>query len=125
MKVFSRRKDDPREAWEQNAEDGKESLVIPPCDLWQPDEAQNSDSPADAKPEIVSSRNLNKKREFIFESLHGYRSAVLDFHRRKGRVRHHNFGRRDGFPSCKAPIWLTRSNKARRFRTGVSDRLGF
>ena len=71
MKVFSRRKDDPREAWEQNAEDGKESLVIPPCDLWQPDETQNHDSPPDAKPEIVSSRNLNKKENLSSKSSAG------------------------------------------------------
>ncbi|WP_416877171.1 AAA family ATPase [Litorimonas sp.] len=69
MKIFARRKDDPREVWEEeNSKEAKDSLIIPPCDLWQKEKVQNCDVQTDLNTEehsdggMKAEKVLSKKR---------------------------------------------------------------
>jgi len=46
MKIFSRRNDDPREVWQEGSKSDDETLMIPPCDIW--------DTPPDKTSEVNS-----------------------------------------------------------------------
>lgn len=61
MKVFSRRKDDPRKVWDEDARDDKESLIIPACDLWQEGSAENSETEIDSKSDDNSSGHVTEQ----------------------------------------------------------------
>lgn len=84
MKMFSRRKDDPREVWEENTKEAKESLVMPPCGLWQENKVQCSEPQRSPETEVTSSYSINENKSLAAEHSANAKSQCWTFMGAKG-----------------------------------------